>query len=45
MLMLVGSLPDVVANVVAPVFKRFSSFGKQIENPEFAQVKDLLLDL
>jgi hypothetical protein len=45
MLMLVGSLPDVVVKVVAPVSKRFSSFGKQIENPEFAPVKDLLLDL
>jgi hypothetical protein len=45
MIMLVGSLPDVVAKVVAPVSKRFSSFGKQIENPEFAPVKDLLVDL
>jgi hypothetical protein len=40
-----GSLPNVVVKVVAPVSKRFSSFGKQIENPEFAPVKDLLLDL
>lgn len=45
MLMLVGSLPDVVVKVVAPVSKRFSSFGKQIDNPEFSPVKDLLLDL
>jgi hypothetical protein len=45
MIMLVGSLPDVVGKVVAPVSKRFSSFGKQIENPEFAPVKDLLVDL